>query len=85
MESGCELKLPLDPHGRGRSTSWGRRNLAENGGLRIQREAGGGKQESLTDEEGAYGGWSECDAEREVVQENGAGEQGRAHPGPGEL
>ena len=54
VESGCELNLPLDPHGRRRSTSWGRSYLAENGGLRIQREAGGGKQESLTDEEGAH-------------------------------
>lgn len=26
----------------------------ENGGFRLQREAGGGKQESLTDEEGAH-------------------------------
>ena len=54
MESGCELMLPLDPHGRRRSPSWGRRHLVENRGLRLQREAGGGKQESLTDEEGAH-------------------------------
>ena len=54
MESGCELMLPLDPHRRRRSPSWSRRHLVENGGLRLQREMGGGKQESLTDEEGAH-------------------------------
>lgn len=54
VESGCELKLPLDPHRRRRSPSWGRRYVVGNGGLRIRREARGGKQESLTDEEGGY-------------------------------